>query len=295
MQYADLRKGLTADAVRVLLNSIYIAERHKTAPPSLPVSSFSAEDTRPPQINPTTVISVAASAMERGQYDQAVFLLKQAKANGYASRFVKIDDVLTAAENGLEKATFLREAEREYRGIASLIKNKSTRTLGCTSFADFVQAFPDYDPDNLATICGTPTSPVLPAPAAPTNGSAPTAPPAEPTNGSSDGSTYGSVLQPDEPVEAPVLPVATFLPTDEGDAPSQDTLPPDELDVPPSDPPETIVDAADKAEKPPVVLPVPNIVPMAIRRRPKRRNLHRAAMARPSPCRCWNGKTSPAA
>ncbi len=232
MQYADLRKGLTADAVRVLLNSIYIAERHKTTPPGLPVTSFSPEDTRPPQINPTTVISVAASAMERGQYDQAVFLLKQAKANGYSSRFVKIEEVLTAAENGLEKQTFLREAEREYRGIASLIKNKGTRTLGCSSFAEFVQAFPDYDPDNLSQICGgpsisiPPTTARLPAPPVadiPAPALAPVDPPVD-------------VI--DAPTDTTTLPDTTELP---------DALPHDELDVPPTDPPETVVDAADAA------------------------------------------------
>ncbi len=34
--------GLTPDAVRVLLNSIYIAERHKPLPPRLPVSAMLA-------------------------------------------------------------------------------------------------------------------------------------------------------------------------------------------------------------------------------------------------------------
>ncbi len=264
MQYADLRKGLTVDAVRVLLTSIYIAERHKTAPPGLPVASFSPEDTRPPQVNPATVISVAASAMERGQYDQAVFLLKQAKVNGYASRFVKIDDVLSAAETGLEKQTFLREAEREYRGIASLIKNKGTRALGCTSFAEFVQAYPDYDPDGLSQICGAPSAPVTPA-----RLSAPlSTTPISSTTDSGEAATL---------VETPALPIN---PTDPTARP--DTLPPDELDIPPSDPPATVIDAAEKAAKPAIPLPVPNILPLAAQAVP-------AQVEAPAPAPSSNG------
>src|SRR4051812_37940916 len=77
-QYVDLTNGITIEAVKVLLNSIYIAERRKQ-PPTLPVSAIASERVAPPTTNPANVISVAAAAMENGQFDQAVFLLKQAK------------------------------------------------------------------------------------------------------------------------------------------------------------------------------------------------------------------------
>ncbi len=148
VQYVDLTKGITPEAVKVLLNSIYIAERNKQA--SLPVSSIGQEKTKPPQVNPANVISGAALAMENGHFDQAVFMLKQAKENGFVSRFINIDALLMEAETALDRISYLREAEREYKQIAELVKHTRTRRLGLEAFAAFRKDFPDYDPENLA-------------------------------------------------------------------------------------------------------------------------------------------------
>ncbi len=164
VQYADLSKGLTPEAVKILLNSIYIAEHQNNSHPNRQMHSVSSEDIRPPTPDPATILSSAAAAMEKGQFDQAVFLLKHAKANNYQSQYINLDAILQEAEAGLKRQMYLREAEREYRQIAELVKFKQTRRLGCEAFASFRQGFPDYDPDNLAEVCAG-EKPAAPKPA----------------------------------------------------------------------------------------------------------------------------------
>jgi formylglycine-generating enzyme required for sulfatase activity len=171
LQYVSFTKGITSDSVKNLLNSIYRAE-HEQMPATTTVASVSPDVVKQPPINPTTVIRIAANAMENGQYDQAVFLLRQAKASGYKSRFINIDALLQEAETALERQTYLIEAEREYKQIAELLKHKRTNRLGWEAFEAFRQDFPDYDPDSLAEkygadlaaspviVCTVPTPPI---------------------------------------------------------------------------------------------------------------------------------------
>ncbi len=154
MQYVDLTNGITIEAVKILLNSIYIAERKKN--PALPVSAIASERVAPPSANPANVISVAATAMENGQFDQAVFHLKQAKENGFTSRFINLDALLQEAETALERLSYLREAEREYKQIADLVKLSRTRKLGLEAFEAFRRDYPDYDPDEMAQLIAKP-------------------------------------------------------------------------------------------------------------------------------------------
>lgn len=146
IQYADLSKGLTVEAVKTLLNAIYRSENGErdSLPPDYP------NDTgQPPRVDSTQVVANAVNALEAGQYDQAVFMLKQAKENGYHSRFINIDGILKEAENALERQTYLREADREYRQIMALVKGTRTRALGLEAFEVYREYFPDHDPENL--------------------------------------------------------------------------------------------------------------------------------------------------
>jgi len=153
IQYVDLSKGLTAEAVKNLLNAIYIAETHQHPTSIYDTDPISSEMIRNPVMDPNTVISSAVSSMERGQFDQAVFLLKQAQEQGFQSRFFNIGDVLKEAELSLERQAYLREAEREYKQIAALVRHKSTMKLGCEAFKAFQKDFPGYDPDHLIVTC----------------------------------------------------------------------------------------------------------------------------------------------
>jgi formylglycine-generating enzyme required for sulfatase activity len=157
IQYADLSGGLTTEGVKGLLNSIYIAERQGSRPATVvqvpvPASPVFVEAAKP---DASQVIYEAADAMQNGQYDRAVFLLKQVKANGFESRFIDLSAMIHEAEHALEWQAYLREAEREYTPIAALIKRERTRKLGVQAFRAFQKNFPDYDPENLAGFCTT--------------------------------------------------------------------------------------------------------------------------------------------
>lgn len=176
VQYADMSKGLTVDAVKTMLNSIYMAEHGRYQHPGGSLPGITPDAIKPPAPNPASVLSVAAAAMERGQYDQAVYVLKHAKASGFKARFVNIDALLSEAEAGLERQAYLRDAERDYRQIADLIRLKKTFRLGCEAFHAFRQQYPDYDPDCLALLCESHT----PTNGSPPPGARPPAPPATP-------------------------------------------------------------------------------------------------------------------
>jgi formylglycine-generating enzyme required for sulfatase activity len=147
LQYADLSKGLTANAVKILLNAIHIAENNPTQ--QLPVQLVTADAVQPPKVDPVHAVTTAVDALENTHYDQAVFLLKQAKENGYHSRFINIDAVLAEAEHALERQTYLREADREYRQIVALAKHERTTKLAYEAFTVYRTVYPDHDPENL--------------------------------------------------------------------------------------------------------------------------------------------------
>lgn len=164
IQYVDFSTGMTAAAVASLFNSIYLAEQEKSPPPP-PISSpaLTSEIMKPPSVNPVSAISAATTAMAKGQFDHAVFLLKRAQASGHSSRFINIDAVLAEAEAGLQRQTYLREAAREYDQIVHLVKFDRTHKLGCEAFEAFRKQYPDYDPENLQSLCSTDTIVITPA------------------------------------------------------------------------------------------------------------------------------------
>ncbi len=153
VQYADFSKGPTPEAVRILLNSILMAEREKNGHLSLSPDTIAAGDIRLSPQGGGTVIGAALVAMENGQFDQAVFLLRHAKEKQLISRFIDVDLLLREAEAGLDRQAYLREAEREYQQIAELLKYPLTQKMGCEALEAFRQAFPDYDPDSLIETC----------------------------------------------------------------------------------------------------------------------------------------------
>ncbi len=154
-QYVDMSNGLDVKAVKQLLNSIYVAGRNTFDEPTSDdaLSSVLRRVAQPPGVELVDVIAQAAEALDSNDFDKAVFLIKNALANGYESRFVNLQEVLKEAEQALERQSYLREAEREYRPIVALIKRQRTFALGCKAFMAYREHFADYDPDKLADIC----------------------------------------------------------------------------------------------------------------------------------------------
>ena len=152
-QYVDLRDSLTVENVSQLLNAILLVERQQSAKaPTLRVTNDAAESS-PAASKPAEMISNAVSALEKGDYDNAILLLKQAKTSGYQSRFVSLDKLLRIAENAVADRTETREVQREYQHIVALFAFESTRKMACEALAEFKKEFGDYDPQDLQRHC----------------------------------------------------------------------------------------------------------------------------------------------
>ncbi len=153
-QYVDLCENLTVENIAQLLNAILLVERQRNAAaPTLSVARDAAESSPASIANPAELISDAVRALEKGDYDNAILLLKQAKAGGYQSRFVPLDKLLRIAESAVTEKSDTREAQREYQHIVALFAFESTRDLACEALAEFKQEFGDYDPQGLHRLC----------------------------------------------------------------------------------------------------------------------------------------------
>ena len=153
-QYVDLCDNLTVENIAQLLNAILLVERQRNAKaPTLSVTRDAAESSPASIANPAETISNAVRALEKGDYDNAILLLKQARASGYQSRFVPLDKLLRIAESAVAERSDSREAQREYQHIVALFAFESTRDLACEALAEFRREFGDYDPQGLHRHC----------------------------------------------------------------------------------------------------------------------------------------------
>lgn len=151
IQHVDFSRGLQQEALEALLRSLEAAEQTALQRPAAAPRAGDIDDA--PHKDLEQSIREATRAMQQGQYDEAVFLLRRAQAAGHRSRYVDLDAVLAEAEAGLERVSSRREAEREYRQIAALVKLDSTRRLGCEAFLAFREQYPGHDPEGLARLC----------------------------------------------------------------------------------------------------------------------------------------------
>ncbi len=148
---ADMSDGLDAQGMRQLHHVIYEAER-RAGHPARPEQPISEKPIRP-AFNPIEAIGAAIEAFHQGDFERAVVLLRQVKDSGFGSAYVRLDNLLAEAEVALDRQAYLQHAEREYMPISKLVRLKQTRELGCEAFHRFRRDYPDYDPDDLASIC----------------------------------------------------------------------------------------------------------------------------------------------
>ncbi len=147
-QFVDLSDSLTVENVSLLLNAILIAERRRSA-----AAANGGEPAPASSDNPVDLVSEGVKALEKGDYDKAIVLLKQAQASGYRSRFVPLDKLLRVAESAVAGRSNSRELEREYQHIVALFAFESTRQMACEALAEFQKEFGNYDPQNLRRFC----------------------------------------------------------------------------------------------------------------------------------------------
>ena len=152
-QYVDLSENLTVENVTKLLNSILHAERQKGTIATDNSRAGATGNSPISDSNPVELVSNAVRALEKGDYDNAILLLKQAQASGYRSRFVRLDKLLRIAETAVAERTQSREVEREYQHIVALFAFESTRKLACEALVEFAAEFGNYDPQGLHRLC----------------------------------------------------------------------------------------------------------------------------------------------
>ena len=152
IHHIDFSRGLEQEALGTLLRSFQAAEASISRPHA--VAELAGELVGGPQQNPEQSIREATTAMQQGQYDEAVYLLRRARAAGHRSRFVDLEAVLAEAEAGQQRVSGERETLREYEQIAALVRLERTRRLGCEAFHAFREQYPGHDPEGLAALCG---------------------------------------------------------------------------------------------------------------------------------------------
>ena len=152
-QYVDLSEKLTVENVTSLLNSILVVERRQGATGPAPAPTRPIGEGPVTRSSPVELVSSAVRALEKGDFDNAIVLLRQAQASGYQSRFVRLDNLLRIAESKVAERSQSREVEREYQHIVALFAFESTREMACEALAEFIREFGDYDPQGLQSLC----------------------------------------------------------------------------------------------------------------------------------------------
>ncbi|MGJ3237302.1 MAG: SUMF1/EgtB/PvdO family nonheme iron enzyme [Anaerolineae bacterium] len=154
-QYVDMSKRLDAENITLLYNSILLIERNyalNSAPDKSRVKTSPKSQTAPLALSPS-IIYDAAKSYDEGRYDDAIFLLEQAKGRGFDAKHINLDKLLKAAKKALDEQTKKELAAREYSYIVSLFQFKSTRPFACEALEAFLSDYPLHDPENLAQQC----------------------------------------------------------------------------------------------------------------------------------------------
>jgi formylglycine-generating enzyme required for sulfatase activity len=150
LHYVDLIGGLTVDSITALFDAITFAERNYQPPADNDPSAIPTQDAlEPPVVKPGQVIQMGVKAMEKGNYDRALFLFKQARFNGEVSPYVDVDRLLRMVEAKIARDAEERDLHRDYNVIEVLVSSSVTRQEGLVAFEKFRSRFPDYDPNNL--------------------------------------------------------------------------------------------------------------------------------------------------
>lgn len=157
LTHIDMTEGLNPVNVKSLLNTVTLAERNGVESPKVDMPLADNE----PTFNPATFLQDATEAIRKQDFDTAVYLLRLAKERKLADPTNLVSMMLKHAEEKLEKQTYNKAAQRDYETILALVNRPGTQELGCQAFTSFREKYPDYDPNNIASICSTTLLPNL--------------------------------------------------------------------------------------------------------------------------------------
>jgi formylglycine-generating enzyme required for sulfatase activity len=151
IQYLDLSEGLTNENAHRLLLAIDIADqigwRQSATQPKPVIPPDDHEDNTVNQL-----ISEAAQAMEKGEYERAIVLIDRVLSRSSRPRFIDVEKLSVEARVALERQQMNCQMEREYSQIVELVRLPATRSVGMDAYEAFRRSYPDYDPDNLAVL-----------------------------------------------------------------------------------------------------------------------------------------------
>lgn len=166
IQYADLTEGLTQESLTTLHQALYkiedelrqsslqdnaLTQATSSKSTRITISQLPADETQHPvRTVDDALIGRACAAIDKGNYDQAVFWIKTAIEREMRYKFLDLQELLETAEAGLTQQEEYTSMVAEYRVIADMFKYPSVRSVAIKSFLQFNQQFPDYDPQNLA-------------------------------------------------------------------------------------------------------------------------------------------------
>lgn len=150
MHYVDISRGLNAQNVQMLLNSIYRTEKRRRPNNSLTVSTIDQSVRTLPLEKSLIVVNKVLDAIKNGKYDAAVFMLKTAKGKGIQFEFIDVDELLAYAESMVNREIEIKGAIVEYKQIYELFRYGETRDIAIRAFKRFRKKHPNYDPKRLA-------------------------------------------------------------------------------------------------------------------------------------------------
>jgi hypothetical protein len=150
LQCQDLSGGLTTMGMNTLLSALVTLAENKEH--RISRSTKIDHLSKTVKIDTIGVYSEALRAIDNKDFDAAVYKLRQLSSEKSKIPYTDIEDVLRKTERELKRQVDEREAQHNYEMIRTLMKSGDS-TLACERLVDFRIRFPDYDPDDLFSIC----------------------------------------------------------------------------------------------------------------------------------------------
>lgn len=171
LHYADLTEGLTQENIKAIHSALFeieleLKQQSETQPQrhTRGIAELTPKELEHPvSVVDEALLSRAFAAMDKGNYDQAVFWVKTAIERGMSYNTVDLHDLLRLAEEGLARQEARVTMIAEYRVIADMFRYPAVRTLAVQSFLRFADLYPDYDPQRLAALVRQHNSEVTPS------------------------------------------------------------------------------------------------------------------------------------
>ena len=159
IQYANLSEGL--ENMPELLNALTIAERDLLASqvvapsPAQEAAIIAATAAPEAEKSPMELLDEIGKQLDDEAYDQALFGLNSLIERDDLAKSMRtmVDQMLKQTEAQVERQAYLRAAKREYDVIYKMVE-QGRREVACGGFAEYRKTYPDYDPENLAKLCG---------------------------------------------------------------------------------------------------------------------------------------------